>query len=597
MPKHRGAKKSAQPTQEFGFKTNSVRRRGKSSERGPAAAPLDRFSRAVPFGRGRVDSWGPIVILVAAIAATTALHVRLLQMPLERDEGEYALAGQLILDGYAPYQRLYNMKWPGTYYCYAAFEAVFGRSIAGVRTGVLLVNVAAIVLIFLIGRRLYDSMAAAGAAVAYAVLSFSPTTLGFAGHATHFVVLAALLAVLCLQRAVERQTLWRYFLAGAFAGLSPIMKQPGIAFTAFILADWIGHEFRRTDGGAAARTKRGAALLAGIAAPIVLMLASLWVTATEDNFWQWTILYARYYGVHPVPAALPQAAFAAWCDAASSTLLLWMVGGIGLVTLVIFRRSRPAVAFLPGLLFFSLLGIFPGFVFRSHYFIVLLPAVALFVGEALYDVRQFFAARSAAIGVISMLVLVATPVGVALWQERSFYFGMSPNQVIATEYPNNPFLECVRVGNYIRAHTQSSDSIAVIGSEPEIYFYARRLPATGHVYVYSMMEDQPYAHAFQEQMINEIEQARPKYVVFVKMANSWLWRPNSDMTLLEWFPSYAARTLTIAGIVETASDGEIRYRWDEPHMEANDQSLIVVFENKSRPMASTPNSHPTSPRS
>jgi hypothetical protein len=588
MPKHRGAKKGAQPTQEFEFKTSDARGRGNSPERGPAAARLDRFSWAVPFGRGRVDSWAPIVVLLAAIAATTALHVRLLQMPLERDEGEYALAGQLILDGYAPYQRLYNMKWPGTYYCYAAFEAVFGQSVAGVRAGVLLVNVAAIVLVFLIGRRLYDPMAAAAAAVAYAVLSFSPTTQGFAGHATHFVVLAALLAVLCLQRAIERQTLWRYFLAGVFAGLAPIMKQPGVAFTAFILAYWIWHEFRCADGGAAARTQRAAALAAGIAAPIVLMLASLWVTATEDNFWQWTVLYARHYGAHPAPAALPQAAFAAWCDVSSSALLLWLVGGLGLVTLVIFRRSRPAVAFLLGLLLFSLLGIVPGFVFRPHYFIVLLPAVALFVGEALYDVREFFLARFAAIGVVSMLVLVAMPVGVALWQGRSFYFGMGPNQVIATEYPNNPFLECVPVGNYIQAHTQSSDTIAVIGSEPEIYFYARRLPATGHVYVYSMMEDQPYAHAFQEQMINEIEQGHPKYVVLVKMANSWLRRPKSDMTLLEWFPGYAARSLRIAGIVEAAPNGELRYRWDEPHMEANDRSLIVVFENKSRP-----DSHPT----
>ncbi len=517
-------------------------------------------------------------------------------MPLERDEGEYALAGQLILDGYAPYQRLYNMKWPGTYYCYAAFEAVFGQNIAGIRTGVLLVNVAAIVLIFLIGRRLYDSMAAAAAAVAYAVLSFSPTTQGFAGHATHFVVLAALLAVFCLQRAIERQTLPRYFLAGVFAGLAPVMKQPGTVFTAFLLVYWIWHEFHHAEDGAVPRIKRGAALVAGIATPIVLMLASLWVTATEDKFWQWTVLYARYYGARPMPAALPQAAFAAWLDVARSALLLWIVGGLGLVTLVIFRRTRPAVAFLLGLLCFSLLGILPGFVFRPHYFIVLLPAVALFVGEALYDIREFFASRFAAIGVVSLLALVALPVGVALWQERSFYFGMSPDQVIATEYPDNPFLECLPVANYIRAHTQRGDSIAVIGSEPEIYFYSRRPPATGHVYVYSMMEDQPYAHAFQEQMINEIEQARPKYVVLVKMANSWLRRPNSDMTLLEWFQGYAARSLNIAGIVEAAPGGKIRYRWDEPHMEANDRSLIVVFENKSRPMASTPNARQKSPR-
>lgn len=35
--------------------------------------------------------------------------------PLERDEGEYAYAGQLMLQGIPPYQLAYNMKLPGTY--------------------------------------------------------------------------------------------------------------------------------------------------------------------------------------------------------------------------------------------------------------------------------------------------------------------------------------------------------------------------------------------------------------------------------------------------------------------------------------------------
>ena len=126
-------------------------------------------------------------------------------MPLERDEGEYAYAGQLILQGHLPYERLYNMKWPGTYYCYALFEAIFGQTIEGIDLGVLLVNVAAIVLVFIICRRLLDAYAASAAAAAYALLSLSPWTLGFAGHATHFVVLFALAGVLCLQRACEHR--------------------------------------------------------------------------------------------------------------------------------------------------------------------------------------------------------------------------------------------------------------------------------------------------------------------------------------------------------------------------------------------------------
>jgi len=41
--------------------------------------------------------------LLAVILFTGAIRLRLLAVPLERDEGEYAYAGQLILQGVPPY--------------------------------------------------------------------------------------------------------------------------------------------------------------------------------------------------------------------------------------------------------------------------------------------------------------------------------------------------------------------------------------------------------------------------------------------------------------------------------------------------------------
>ena len=52
-------------------------------------------------------------------------------MPLERDEGEYAYAGQLILQGIPPYELAWNMKFPGVYVAYAALMSVFGQIAGG----------------------------------------------------------------------------------------------------------------------------------------------------------------------------------------------------------------------------------------------------------------------------------------------------------------------------------------------------------------------------------------------------------------------------------------------------------------------------------
>jgi len=535
----------------------------------PGPRPADRLT------------FGPLLVLLLTVVATSAIRLRLLSMPLERDEGEYAYAGQLILQGHPPYQRLYNMKWPGTYYCCALFEAIFGQTIEGIHLGVLAINVIAIVLVFLICRRLLDPVAAAAAAVAYALLSLSPWTLGFAGHATHFVVLFALLGVLCLQRAIERQRWSLYFLAGVFAGLAPIMKQPGIVFPGFILAYWAWHE---APGSWRPKLLRGSALLAGIVAPFCVLFASLFATHTFSAFWLWTISYAGYYG-EPLNGKV----FRNFADAFGVVLgdgvVFWIVAGLGLLALPLSPRTRAAAPFLLALLIASFLGVLPGLTFREHYFILMLPAVAFLFGAAIFVVRHRLKPRFPKWGTASAIAVVLIPLATAFGMEGSFYLTMTPEQACRHVYQENPFIEAVAVADYIRARTNADDSIAVIGSEPEIYFYCQRPSATGFIYMYSLVEKQPYARQFQQQMIREVEAAHPKYVVFVNLKASWLPPPNADMTVANWFVDYQARQLKLVGLVEVDRANRITYRWDEPDLSPHEnvRTVMTVYERRSAP--------------
>ncbi len=45
----------------------------------------------------------PKIVLALILLATALIRIRLLPTPLERDEGEYAYAGQLMLQGIPPY--------------------------------------------------------------------------------------------------------------------------------------------------------------------------------------------------------------------------------------------------------------------------------------------------------------------------------------------------------------------------------------------------------------------------------------------------------------------------------------------------------------
>jgi len=62
--------------------------------------------------RDRVLEAAWIFLAVIVFGLVIAIRIRLLGIPLERDEGEYAYAGQLMLQGIPPYKLAYNMKFP-----------------------------------------------------------------------------------------------------------------------------------------------------------------------------------------------------------------------------------------------------------------------------------------------------------------------------------------------------------------------------------------------------------------------------------------------------------------------------------------------------
>jgi 4-amino-4-deoxy-L-arabinose transferase-like glycosyltransferase len=123
------------------------------------------------------------------------------------------------------------MKLPGTAAAYALIEAIFGSSGPGIHMGFLLVNSATIVLVFLLGRRLFGALGGVVASATYGLLSSTPAVLGFSAHATHFVVLPALGGTLLLLRAKESQKAALFFWSGLLLGLAPLMKQPGAFFS------------------------------------------------------------------------------------------------------------------------------------------------------------------------------------------------------------------------------------------------------------------------------------------------------------------------------------------------------------------------------
>ncbi len=609
------------------------------------------------------------MIVAIVVLFTLGVRWRLRDMPLERDEGEYAYIGQLMLEGVPPYRDAYSQKLPGTPVVYAVSMAVFGQSASGIHVGLALVNAASIIMMFLLGRRLLDDVAGAAAAISFALLVLNPWVLGLAAHATHFVVVAALAGILVLLRACDVRTdaqrapspnpllslLWSpgvsFFASGALFGLAFLMKQHGIFFGIFgglylvwrRVGDWLtgrvvevplrsgrshGGERRRAVipsrrgrlrpdlkepgrfQGEILQVIRDAAIFAiGFAVPYGVTCLLLASAGTFHQFIFWTITYARKYS-STVPLVRGSDIVTAGVNAViGPNLVLWILPLIGAVMMwwetrldegskrlespsrrradigpwslastpppgfhaqppeeeraggdednpnsprIRYSGVRFPRFFLTVLLICSMISVSVGFYFRAHYFILLLPALALLTGVAVsrgvyllkHDrtIELFLA--------LPILVLFLIAIGAAFIGNGSTWFTMTPRQAITSVYGTTLFTEAAAAADYIKANSTPDAKVAVLGSEPEICFYSRRRSATGYIYMYPLMERHDFAVKMQEEMIHEIERTRPEYLVYVDDDLSWLRLPDSEQKVFDWWKDYWASDLDLVKTIE-----------------------------------------------
>jgi len=499
----------------------------------------------------------------AVLLLGIALRVHLLDAPLERDEGEYAYAGQLLLQGVPPYQLAYNMKFPGIYAIYAVLLAIFGQTARGIHLGLLVVNACTTLLLFLVGKRLSSSMLGLVASACFAV--FSSTYAVHGANAEYFVILPALGGVLLLLHALDTCNAWHFLGSGLLLGTGFLIKQPGAAFIGFAMVV-IGIDGIKSRISTHRTWIRHVLWLGfGALLPLATACFALYLAGTFEKFWFWTVSYATEYGSL---TSLQQA----WANLGTNTSrvysaspTLWWLVVLGLILLKWNHRAashRPTILLFAG---FSVLAICPGLYFRPHYFVLLLPAASLLAGSAVESLCILLS-RTRARGVRNVL-----PIGLAVLclastvsSQRHFNFFSSPIGASRTAFAFNPFPEAREIGAYIRTHSNSGDRIAVIGSEPEIYFYANRQSATGYIYTYALMEPHPYAQEMQREMIEEIEAASPEFLVFVNMYNSWLWTDASYTQIFTWFERYRSTSYDLIAAVDVAFQGST-YHW-APHL-------------------------------
>ncbi len=524
--------------------------------------------------------WLAVSFLALSLLVAVGVRVRLLDFPLCNDEGEYAYAGQLIREGIPPYQLACNMKMPGIYLAYAAIMSVFGETPAGIHLGLLAVQLATLAMLFLIARKYLDLHGAAIATSAYALMTLSPAYHGLAAHATYFVVLPSLPGIWMLFRVEKTGRLFDCLAGGCFFGIAFLMKQQGMFLGIFggLYLGWIS-----LAGKIAWRRVLARLGLYSLGCLLPFLAVCLWlkIAGVFPQFWFWTVSYAREYATmlsFDEGVANAQDGFTGIFHAAP---LLWIIVGLGLACLCLTRLALNTRIFLAGFFVLSFLAVCPGLYFRQHYFIVLVPSAALLAGFAVSWSGQWLLKKNSAPWLRPLPFLVAAIACVqSVYADRAVLFTLPPREACVAVYGTQPFPESLDVGRYIGQNTRKDQRIVVVGSEPEIYFYAHRHSSTAQIYMYPLMESQPFAGKMQEDMIREIEQNPPEYLVFISSRTSW-WngKPNFSDRLFDWVNGYVNQNMQLAGLIQYTRPQATETVWgpDAETTPLHAQCFISVF--------------------
>ena len=362
------------------------------------------------------------------------------------------------------------------------------------------------------------------------------------------------------------------------------MRQHGSAFILFGAMYLFFSELQRRPFNIKSFILRCVLFCVAVFLPFVITSVILWRYGVFEKFWFFTFTYNLMYG-SKVPLYVGLAYFKKHLFViAGSAVLIWILAASGLPALWWYKKLQNRRLFVVGFLLFSFLAMCPGLYFRKHYFILLLPAVALLTGIGADSLLYIFTRNNSVLRAKAIPVLFAFVALLhTLYQQRAYFFVMSPIEISRKTYGMNPFAESLNIAQSIKNNSQKDDRIAVLGSEPQIYFYSDRRSATGYIYTYPLMENHPYAVKMQQEMIREIETAKPKFLVFINVPTSWTIKQTSNKMILEWFGRYQQKYYDKVGAVDILDFDRTFFVWgpDAAEYKYVSTQRISVFKRKS----------------
>ena len=524
--------------------------------------------------------WDTLSLFVILLIITK-LRFPFLEIPLERDEGAYAYMAQLLLEGVPPYTQAYSLYFPGVFIIYALTFLILGQTIFAIHFCLLVATLITIVIIFLIGKKLFDPLTGIISGATFGLLGLNPYAQGLFSHGEPFTMLFICSGVYLLLLSIDSEKKILFLWSGLFFGLGLLIKQNVFVFIGLPIVYLCWSLLKKP------RLKRKFYLDAifyftfGYFIPLAVFFIFCLITGSLEQMFFWTFIMPTEM---TPPISISRAVYQfkiLTLPIIKSSPLFFGVAAIGLLSPLWDKSSRLAVLFIAIFLVFSFFTMSLVFYFRAHYFLCLFPATALLTGVGFYSMNNLIKKISLRrINPIITAVFVFIFFSYSIFDQRKFFFQTRPETVSRIIYGNNPFPESLVIADYIKEHSSPSDKIAILGSEPQILFYADRISASKHIFMYYLMGNHLHALSMQKEAMADIELTKPPILINVVIPTSWLFQKDSKSMLFHWLDGFVLKNYKLAGVVEIQGLNTTNYYWgvDTTKFVPKGENFIQIYQ-------------------
>ncbi len=420
-------------------------------------------------------------IAVVAIALTAILlRLPYLAWPITMDEAGYSLGADWWARGVEMYSRdLWFDRPQGIFVAYGLGAALFGDSVAAIRFwgGIWLAGGA--VAVWALAGALLDARRAMVAGLLTALLFAAPLIEGFTSNAEAFMVPAATLSALLVWQG-------RYGWAGVSAGVAILLKPSGASALALGVA-WLVYT---------GESRRSALIFAAAAlAPLAAAFAHGWATVGAWHYLDAAMLFRLN---HPAGDQVKRiiASLAVSGPVMIPLLAFGIAGGR-------FLEGRARTFWVLWLLV-SLGGVAMGGGWRLHYYLQLVPPLALSYGAALGTIVKPETAKAAIAWALGLVLIVGSSAARVV---------ADPAETIEDVFgPAAGILVAQDVGLYLEERTVPTDRIYVAFTAPGINYFARRLSTEPWLYAQPL----GFVEGAYEEVLASARAGVPRYIVIMQ---------------------------------------------------------------------------------